>query len=202
MPKCIVPGCPAEGVNKLGLRCRVWHNDNPAKRKTTALWAPDTDAYLCDSHALGGATKKFEMHQESVMVPMGNWRHSRLKTLSKTDRQRDNSRVKSGFGKKVENWIGRELAYPTNVLYLPTECGNKGHSATFPVDLPAWFIKLFTATDEIVLDPFIGSGTTAIAATKLGRHFVGIDNNEEYLKLARKRLGMPPVENIFERKSS
>jgi site-specific DNA-methyltransferase (adenine-specific) len=135
-------------------------------------------------------SKKFEMHQESVMVPMGNWRHSRLKTLSKTDRQRDNSRVNSGFGKKVENWIGRDLAYPTNVLYLPTECGNKGHSATFPVDLPAWFIKLFTAPEEIVLDPFVGSGTTAIAAAKLGRHFVGIDKNEEYLKLARTRLGL------------
>ena len=56
MPKCIVPGCPAEGVNKLGVRCRVWNNDNPAKKKTTALWAPDTDAYLCNHHALGGAT--------------------------------------------------------------------------------------------------------------------------------------------------
>ena len=56
MHKCIVPGCLGEGVNKLGVRCRVWHNNNPEKSKTTALWAPDTDAYLCDSHALGGAT--------------------------------------------------------------------------------------------------------------------------------------------------
>ena len=138
-------------------------------------------------------SKKFEMHQDAVMVPMGNWRHSRLKSLSTTDRQRDNSQSKSGFGKKVENWIGRDFAYPTNVLHMPTECGNKGHSATFPVDLPTWFIKLFTEQKETVLDPFIGSGTTAIAAAKLGRHFVGIELNEEYVSLAREKLGLLPL---------
>lgn len=56
MPKCIVPGCNQEGVNKLGVRCRVWHHGHPTKRKTTALWAPDTDAFLCDCHATSGAT--------------------------------------------------------------------------------------------------------------------------------------------------
>jgi hypothetical protein len=55
---CIVPGCRREGRNKLGVRCRVWH-DGPyiqGKGKTGALWAPDADAFLCDEHALGGAT--------------------------------------------------------------------------------------------------------------------------------------------------
>jgi len=56
MHKCIVSGCPEEGVNKLGIRCRVWNTNNPAKGKTAALWSPDTDAYLCDLHALSGAT--------------------------------------------------------------------------------------------------------------------------------------------------
>jgi len=51
-------------------------------------------------------------------------------------------RVRSGFGKNISNWVGREKVYPTNVLHLATECANKNHSAVFPVDLPSWFIKL------------------------------------------------------------
>jgi len=128
------------------------------------------------------------MFQEAVMVPMGEWRHARLRNLSETDKRRDDSRVRSGFGKKISNWIGREKAYPTNVLHLPTECSNKQHSATFPVALPGWFISLFTLPDQIVLDPFLGSGTTAVACQQSGRHFIGIDINAEYCSLARERL--------------
>src|SRR3954470_12333830 len=56
--------------------------------------------------------KQFKMFQDAVRVPMGDWRHARLRNLSDTDKRRDNSRVKSGFGKKIANWIGRDLAYP------------------------------------------------------------------------------------------
>jgi len=132
--------------------------------------------------------KRFAMYQEAVRVPMGDWRHARLRNLSETDRRRDASRVMSGFGKKIENWVGREWAYPTNVLYMATECGNKGHSAAFPVALPRWFIRLFTKPGDVVLDPFIGSGTTAVACQQEGRHFVGIEINKEYCEVARKRL--------------
>lgn len=55
MPECIIPGCTGEGRNKLGVRCRVWHNQHPLKNKTDSLWAPDANAYLCDQHAQGGA---------------------------------------------------------------------------------------------------------------------------------------------------
>jgi DNA modification methylase len=132
--------------------------------------------------------KKFTMYQHAVMVPMGDWRHARLKNLSKTDRVRDNSHVNSGFGKNVSNWLGRELAYPTNVLHIATECSNKNHSATFPVALPAWFIRLFTKPGDVVLDPFVGSGTAAVAAQQLGRHYIGIDINPEFCEIAQKRL--------------
>ncbi len=95
--------------------------------------------------------KHFTMYQDAVRIPMGDWSQSRLRNLSETDKRRDNSRVQSGFGKKIENWIGRDLAYPDNVLYLATECSNRGHSAAFPVELPAWFIKLFTQINFLFL---------------------------------------------------
>ena len=88
--------------------------------------------------------KKFNMYQESVMIPVGNWAKKRLKNLSDADNTRVNSRVNSGFGKKISNWVGREFVYPTNVLHLATECANRGHSASFPITLPTWFIRLFT----------------------------------------------------------
>ncbi len=127
------------------------------------------------------------------MVPVGNWAKERLSNLSERDKIRDESKVGSGFGKNVSNWVDREKVYPTNVIHMATECSNRNHSAAFPEDLPAWFIKLFTQPDDIVLDPFIGSGTTAVAAKKLKRNFVGIDVDPAYCELATKRiLGVQP----------
>lgn len=136
--------------------------------------------------------KKFAMYQEAVMVPMGDWRHARLRNLSDKDRTRDNSRVDSGFGKNVSNWVGRDKAYPTNVLHLATECGNKNHSATFPVALPSWFIRLFTVPGDLVLDPFMGSGTTAVAARQLGRFYCGVEISPEFCDAAHERLRLCP----------
>lgn len=132
--------------------------------------------------------RKFAMYQEAVMVPMGDWARDRLASLSETDKVRDESKVGSGFGKNVSRWIGRDMAYPTNVLHMATECANKGHSAAFPVELPSWFIDLFTVPGDTVLDPFVGSGTTAVAAVRLRRNYVGIDIQEEYCQLARDRV--------------
>ena len=133
-------------------------------------------------------SRLFQMHQETVRVPMGDWREVRLRSLSQTDFRRDESKVGSGFGKKIANWVGRDLAYPTNVLHLATECSNRSHSAAFPAALPEWFIKLFTKENDLVLDPFLGSGTTAIATNRLQRQCIGIEINVEYCRLARESL--------------
>jgi len=132
--------------------------------------------------------KNFKMFQEAVMVPMGNWAEKRLEKLSDTDRIRDESRSLSGFGKNVSHWLGKKYVYPTNVLHLATECSNRNHSAAFPVTLPAWFIKLFTEEGDVVLDPFIGSGTTALACIELSRHYIGIELMENYYKLALEAI--------------
>lgn len=132
--------------------------------------------------------KDFNMYQEEVRVPMGDWAKTRLKNLSETDKRRDNSRVGSGFGKNVSKWVGRDLAYPTNVLVMATESSNKEHSAVFPKELPSWFIKLFTQPGNLVLDPFLGSGTTSVAAFQLDRNSIGIEINKDYHKLAIKNV--------------
>lgn len=132
--------------------------------------------------------KKFHMYQDEVMVPMGDWSKSRLRNLSETDKTRDNSKVGSGFGKNISNWLVRDKAYPTNVLHLATECSNKNHSAAFPEELPAWFIKLFTKEDDVVLDPFMGSGTTLFVANRMKRHSIGIDNVPEYYEMVKKQI--------------
>jgi site-specific DNA-methyltransferase (adenine-specific)/site-specific DNA-methyltransferase (cytosine-N4-specific) len=132
--------------------------------------------------------KKFNMYQEEVMVPMGNWAKTRLKNLSDTDKIRDASRVGSGFGKNISNWLTRDKAYPTNVLHLATECSNKNHSAAFPEELPEWFIKLFTKEKDTVLDPFMGSGTTLFVAKRMKRNSIGIDIIPEYYKMVKNEI--------------
>jgi DNA modification methylase len=141
--------------------------------------------------------KKFNMYQESVMVPMGDWAKNRLKNLSDTDKTRDTSKVGSGFGKNVSNWLNRDMAYPTNVLHLATECNNKNHSAAFPEDLPEWFIKLFTQEGDWVLDPFMGSGTTNSVAQRMSRNSIGIEILPEYYHQTQKML-QPVVHVLFE----
>ena len=133
-------------------------------------------------------SKKFAMYQEEVMVPMGDWAKTRLKKLSETDKRRDTSKVGSGFGKNISNWVDRDKAYPTNVLHLATECNNKKHSAVFPEELPQWFMKLFTQEGDTVLDPFAGSGTTLFVAERMGRNAIGIEIMQEYYQMIKEQI--------------
>ena len=167
----------------------IWHKKNTYPGK----W-PNRFRDLWEHCYHFTKSKKFKMYQDSAMVPVGNWAEKRLAKLSETDKMRDESRTNSGFGKNISNWLGRELVYPGNVLHLATESGNKGHSATFPIELPAWFIELFTKKGDTVLDPFIGSGTTAVAAKRLRRRFVGIELNDHYVKVANERLAREKVD--------
>lgn len=132
--------------------------------------------------------RKFNMYQEAVMVPIGDWSKNRLKNLSETDKIRDNAKNGSGFGKNISNWTERDKVYPNNVLHLATECNNKNHSAAFPEALPEWFINLFTKEGDTVLDPFMGSGTTVIVAERLFRKGIGIEIFSDYYKLAETEL--------------
>ena len=132
--------------------------------------------------------KKFNMYQDAVKIPIGDWSKTRLKTLSETDKVRDESKVGSGFGKKIENWVGKDMVLPDNVLYIATESGNKNHSAVFPEGLPEWFIKLFTEEGDVVLDPFLGSGTTCRVSFNLNRNSIGIELDKSYFNQTKENL--------------
>jgi site-specific DNA-methyltransferase (adenine-specific) len=90
-----------------------------------------------------------------------------------------------------ENTIGREefLEFNKSVWNFPAELARKiGHPAPFPIELPRRLIQLYTYEGEVVLDPFMGSGQTAIAALKTKRHYVGYELDPKYVELARKRI--------------
>lgn len=145
---------------------------------------------------------KFKMYQDAVKVPIGDWSESRFKSLSEKDFMRHTSGTKSRFGRNVANWLNRTKVYPhnvlvfenehyvepTNVLHLATECSNRNHSAVFPLELPTWFIKLFTRKGDLVLDPFLGSGTTALASILLERNYIGIEIVKEHAKEALNHI--------------
>tara|TARA_B100002019_G_scaffold275809_1_gene274032 strand:+ start:13285 stop:14172 length:888 start_codon:yes stop_codon:yes gene_type:complete len=155
---------------------------------------------------------KFSMYQEAVMIPIGEWSKSRFKSMkgdnfNEADFIRRKSSTNNKIARNVSNWMNRslvypdnviftdeeELIYPTNVLYQSAESGNKKHSAVFPIYLPLWFIKLFSQENDIVLDPFIGSGTTALAAIQTNRKYIGIDISEEFVLQAKETI------NIFKK---
>jgi len=76
-----------------------------------------------------------------------------------------------------------------DVWDLPSESAQRvGHPAPFPVELPQRFIELYTFEGELVLDPFMGSGSTAVAAARTGRHYIGYDTDPEYAAAARDRV--------------
>jgi len=81
------------------------------------------------------------------------------------------------------------LEFTKSVWKFPSESAKRvGHPAPFPIELPRRCIELYTYSDEVVLDPFMGSGATAIAALATGRHYVGYDIDRKYVKLSRQRI--------------
>ena len=81
------------------------------------------------------------------------------------------------------------MALTLDVWNMPAESARRvGHPAPFPVELPEQLIRLFTVRDDLVLDPFLGSGSTAVAAARLGRRYAGYDLDPEYLAIAERRV--------------
>lgn len=123
----------------------------------------------------------FKMFQDSVVVQP---KPSSVKRLRKLNYDNDfkrhysatDSKLSANKSNMVERTVDRGLSYPSNVLYMAVESRNRRcHSAAFPKSLPEWFIKLFTEEGDVVLDPFVGSGTVMEVCRCLNRNSVGID---------------------------
>lgn len=146
--------------------------------------------------------RDFRMYQDAVKVPIGDWATKRFRSMSEKDFIRSMSATSSKFGRRVANWANKRKVFPHNVvvfesehyyepstmIHFATECKNRNHSACFPIELPTWFIKLFTKKGDTVLDPFIGVGTTAVAANALDRRFIGIEISPAYAKEAYRNI--------------
>lgn len=132
--------------------------------------------------------RQFAMYQEAVMVPASPSSIRRLKKQKKPKSSLQLSKTGSGFRIGISSLKARDLVYPGNVVHLATTTKNKGHSATFPDDLPRWFINLFTKEGDMVLDPFMGSGTTNLVARDMGRCSIGIEVMPGYYNRVMKSL--------------
>ena len=116
-----------------------------------------------------------DVHEYILIFSKGNYKRERNK--EEKELRKDNI-TKEEF-----------IEWTKSVWTMNTESAKRiGHPAPFPEELPNRLIKLFSFTNDIVIDPFIGSGTTAIAAIKNKRNFVGYEINEEYINLANNRI--------------
>ena len=122
--------------------------------------------------------------------------HEYILIFSKGNYKRERDKNEKEF--RHDNISKEEFIEWTKSIWTmnPERAKRIGHPAPFPEELPNRLIKLFSFTNDIVIDPFMGSGTTAIAAIKNNRNFVGYEINEEYINLANDR-----IENLKEKNS-
>lgn len=114
--------------------------------------------------------------------------HEYILIFSKGNYKRERDKEEKEF--RHDNITKEEfIEWTKSVWTMNTESAKRiGHPAPFPEELPNRLIKLFSFTNDIVIDPFMGSGTTAIAAIKNNRNFVGYEINKEYINLANNRI--------------
>ncbi len=100
---------------------------------------------------------------------------------------------------KEKNDISRDdfMEWTKSIWTFNAESARRvGHPEPFPIDLPYRLIQLYSFTNDIILDPFMGSGTTGIAALKSNRKYIGFDTSKEYVNLAKNRIS--PHENTLQ----
>jgi site-specific DNA-methyltransferase (adenine-specific) len=156
-------GLIAQEMTDLGFLMRgeiIWDKASSASTSTAwGSWQSATNPTLRDTHEYILVFSKGSFRRDKM--------DGRMSTISKDE----------------------FLEFTKSVWEIPSESARKvGHPAPFPADLPYRLIQLYTFSNEIVLDPFMGSGQTAIAALKAGRHFIGYEINAKYLNLANRRI--------------
>ncbi|TXT16817.1 MAG: hypothetical protein FD133_1659 [Erysipelotrichaceae bacterium] len=144
--------------------------------------------------------KQFYMDQDAVKVKIGDWADKRFRSMSDVDFTNHASKNNKHLNRKVSNWLDKQTVYPHNVLVFDNEhyptnvleispvTNDKNHSACFPIELPTWFILLLSPEGGLVVDPFSGIGTTALACMLLKRDFKGVEKEPVYVQTSEKNL--------------
>ena len=107
---------------------------------------------------------------------------------SKVNRKKSNKEDGSGIRNRAEITTVKKQKIKPNVWEFAVARTKYNHPAVFPTNLVIDHIKTWTNKKDIVFDPFLGSGTTAIAAIKTDRHYIGFDISKEYIEIAKKRI--------------
>lgn len=162
----------------------IWHKTNPFP---TGNKKRLKDGFERCYHF--AKTKKFKFFPDAVRTK------STSKWAGDNERRKNKGahRTTNGSGMNMSRRVVGDLVRPSNVVTMPSSSINIGHPAVFPVGLPEFFIRLMTEEGDVVLDPFMGSGTTALVARGLGRRYVGVELSEEYLWDSAKRVARTPL---------
>ncbi len=117
-----------------------------------------------------------DIHEYILVFSKGNYK------LPRSKEEKEKGRIDTIENKEF-------IEYTKSIWRFPTVSAKRiGHPAPFPVELPRRLIELYSFKEDIIFDPFMGSGSTCVAAMNTGRKYLGIDINEEYCKLAEKRV--------------
>jgi site-specific DNA-methyltransferase (adenine-specific) len=162
----------------------IWHKTNPFP--TGSKKRPKDGFERCYQFS---KTKGFKFFPDAVRTK------SASKWAGDNERRKNKGahRTTNGSGMNISRRVVGELVRPSNVVTMPSSSLNIGHPAVYPLGLPEFFARLMTEAGDTVLDPFMGSGTTALAARGLGRRYVGLELSEEYLCLSAERIARTPL---------
>ena len=129
-------------------------------------------------------TDEYKFYPNNVLV-----RASEENFKNESKRKSTNpSQVTNGSGMSMHKRYCAEMVRPSNVITLMTDNSSHEHPATFPIELPTFFIKLMTDKQDVVYDPFTGSGTTLCAAKALMRNYIGTEIVDRYIEISNDRL--------------
>lgn len=133
-------------------------------------------------------TPQWDFYPDAVLLP-ARWDRKDVERRKRLAHNYQRANAPSGHGRNRVQ-AGPDMVRPSTLLHMEPEFGPNPtrHPARFPLGLPSFFIKLFTQPGEFVLDPFAGTGTTAVAAEQLQRRWLAIDANAEYLRILPERL--------------
>lgn len=158
----------------------IWHKPNPMPESATDRCTKSHEYIF-----LLSKSQKYYYDNEAIKEDATDCKPRPPKPLSKYAGVEKDFALHSGFMRGTDAYLDRNKR---SVWTVTTKPFSEAHFATFPEDLIVDCIKAGCPENGIVLDPFMGAGTTALVAAKLNRNFIGIELNEKYIKIAERRL--------------